>query len=170
MLLLEEEGAARARGARLLARVRAFGGAFDPSASRVGWGKGVVPLRDGLLRSLQRAEFHPRDLGLVVSGASGSVAGDRLEAGVLAAVFADGPLPKVLAPKGVTGEYGGGFLASVVLAAQRLPFGPTAGFGEADPALNVVPHAGGPLPPGGLLLALSLAAGGAAAWVVLETV
>ena len=105
----------------------------------------------------------------MVSGASGSVAGDRLEAFVLGALFADLPLPKVLAPKGVTGEYGGGFLASVVLAAQRLPFGPTAGFDEADPALDVVPHGGGPLPPGGLLLALSLAAGGAAAWVVLET-
>ena len=169
VLLLEEEEAALARGAHPLARLRAFGGAFDASASRVGWGTGVVPLRDGLLRVLQRAGLRPCDLSLVVSGASGSVTGDRLEARVLRSVFTDVLLPKVLAPKGVTGEYGGGFLASVVLAAERSPFGPTAGFQEADPELGIVPHAGGVLPPGGLLLALSLASGGSASWVVLET-
>jgi len=168
MLLLEEEKAARDRGARPLARVRACGGGFDPTASRVGWGTGVVALREGLRRFLERAGVGPGDLGLVVSGASGSVAGDRLEAGVLRSVFEVGPLPKVLAPKGVTGEYGGGFLASVALAAERRPFGPPVGFAEADPDLGIVPHAGGPLPPDGLVLALSLAAGGGASWALLE--
>jgi len=169
VLLLEDEDSARARATRPLARIRAFGGAFDASASRVGWGTGVATLRQGLLRLLDRAGLGPRDLGLVVSGASGSVAGDRLEALVLRALFADLPLPRILAPKAVTGEYGGGFLASVVLAAERHPFGPTPGFAEPDPELGIVPHGGGALPRGGLLLAGSLAAGGSAFWVVLET-
>ena len=56
-----------------------------------------------------------------------------------------------------------------MIAAERSPFGATTGFQEADPELGIVPHAGGALPPGGLLLALSLAAGGSASWVVLET-
>ena len=78
-------------------------------------------------------------------------------------------LPPVLAPKGVTGEYGGGFLAATVLATQDLEFGPTAGFAEPDPAIGVIPHRGGTLPAPRRVLATSLAAGGAAAWLLLET-
>jgi 3-oxoacyl-[acyl-carrier-protein] synthase II len=167
VLVLEEEGAARARGARLLARFRAFGGAFDASASRVGWGRGVGTLERGLRRTLEHAAILPREVTRVVSGASGSVAGDRLEAQVLKAAFAEAAAPSVLAPKGVTGEYGGGFLASAVLACQDRPFGPTAGYAEPDPEVGLVPHAGGELPPPGAVLVSSLAAGGGAAWVVL---
>jgi 3-oxoacyl-[acyl-carrier-protein] synthase II len=168
VLVLEEERTARARGARPLARVRAVGGAFDASASRVGWGTGVKPLKRGLLHVLDRADRNTRDVSFVVSGASGSVAGDRLEAGLLSAVFSDGGLPPVLAPKGVTGEYGGGMLAALTLACDSCPFGPTAGFEEIDPELGFTPHGGGALPPPRVVLASSLAAGGAAVWAVLE--
>lgn len=105
----------------------------------------------------------------IVSGASGSRAGDRLEARVLRAAWGAAALPPVLAPKGVTGEYGGGFLAAAVLAAAvaGVAAAPTAAFGEPDPELGVSPHDGSPLPPPRALLASSLAAGGAAAWVIL---
>jgi len=73
----------------------------------------------------------------------------------------------VLAPKSITGEYGGGSLAAAVLAVGGGEFGPTAGFTEADPALRLTPHAGGRLA-GGRVLVSSLAAGGAGAWLVLE--
>ena len=168
VLVLEEERAARDRGVRPLARLRAVGTAFDASASRVGWGTGVEPLRRGLLRVLDRADRGPRDVSFVVSGASGSVAGDRLEAKLLCAAFGGGPLPPVLAPKSVTGEYGGGLLASLTIACESRPFGPTAGFREADPDLGLTPHMGGPLPSPRAVVASSLAAGGAAVWAVLE--
>jgi 3-oxoacyl-(acyl-carrier-protein) synthase len=175
VLVLEAEEAAHQRGARVLARLRGWGSAFDPSAPPTGWGEGHAALGAALRRCLARAGVAPGDVGAIVSGASGSRAGDRLEALTLGAAW-PGPLPPVLAPKGVTGEYGGGFLAAAVLAmedrrAGRAP-GPTAGFAEPDPALGVVPHRGGALagPPAGqtAVLVSSLAAGGAAAWLVLD--
>ena len=166
--VLEDEAAARERGARVLARLRAWGGAFDPSAPRAGWGRGEETLGRALRRLLERAGLTPDDVDLIVSGASGAVAGDRLEARVLRVAWGGRPLPPVLAPKGVTGEYAGGHLAAALLAAAGRPFGPTAGFAEPDPDCGVVPHDGSPLPSPRRVLASSLAAGGAAAWVILE--
>jgi len=98
------------------------------------------------------------------------VAGDQLEAAVLRRVF-DGRVPPLLAPKGVTGEYAGGHLAAGVLAAAGADAWPTAGFAEADPELGVAPHVpqdGSPLQPAKRVLLSALAAGGAAAWIVLD--
>jgi 3-oxoacyl-[acyl-carrier-protein] synthase II len=167
VLVLESAGGAAARGARALARVRGGASAFDPTASRVGWGRGAPGLADAAARMLDRLGVGPGEIDLVVSGASGSRQGDRLEAEVLARVFAGRSLPPVLVPKAVTGEYGGGQIAAAVLAVGGGEFGPTAGFAERDPGCPVVPHAGGPLG-GGRVLVSSLAAGGAAAWLVLE--
>jgi 3-oxoacyl-(acyl-carrier-protein) synthase len=168
VLVVEDQAAARAREAPVLARVRAWGSGFDPTASRVSWGRGHEPLARALRRMLDRAGLSPRELDLVVSGASGSVAGDRLEAHTLHAAWGDDPLPPVLAPKAVVGEYGGGQLAAAVLAATGAEFGPTPGFEVFDPDLRVVPHAGGPLGGPRRVLVSGLAGGGAAAWVVLE--
>jgi 3-oxoacyl-(acyl-carrier-protein) synthase len=168
VVMVEDEAAARTRGARILARVRASGSGFDPSASRVSWGHGHEPLARALLRMFDRAGLGPRDIDLVVSGASGAVAGDRLEADTLHAVWGAAPLPPVLAPKAVTGEYGGAHLAAAILATAGAQFGPTAGFETFDPELRVTPHSGGPLPAPRFVLVTSLAGGGAAAWLVLE--
>ena len=168
VLVLEDEERARGRGARVRARIRGFGSAFDTSAPRIGWGRGDGPLAIELGRVLDRAGLAPRDVGRIVSGASGSVAGDRLEARTLQKAWQGIPLPPILAPKGVTGQYGGGFLASAVLAMSDQKFGATGGFCEPDPELGVIPHAGGPLPPAGITLVTSLASGGAASWLVLE--
>jgi 3-oxoacyl-[acyl-carrier-protein] synthase II len=168
VLVLENERAAVARGARILCRVVGSGGAFDPSASRVGWGRGAAVLGRALRSLLERAGCGTRDVDRIVSGASGSVAGDLLEGRVLQEAWASAPLPPVLAPKGVTGEYAGGFLASAVLATQPVRFGPTARSGGPDPATGVIPHDGRPLPNPRRVLASTLASGGAAAWVLLE--
>jgi hypothetical protein len=72
----------------------------------------------------------------------------------------------VVAPKAITGEYGGGFLAAaVLLAAGAEAVLPAV---DPDPALGVEPLAG--RVGGGMRRALvsTLAAGGAAAWVVLD--
>jgi 3-oxoacyl-[acyl-carrier-protein] synthase II len=193
-VLLLESAAAAARAGRVpLARIGGWGSAFDPSAPPTGWGRDGELLGRALRRLLLRGGAAPetdqpgaggplgalgaghRALGAlgaidrIVSGASGSRAGDRLEARVLRAAWGAAALPPVLAPKGVTGEYGGGFLAAAVLAAAvaGVAAAPTAGFGEPDPELGVSPHDGSPLLPPRALLVSSLAAGGAAAWVIL---
>jgi 3-oxoacyl-[acyl-carrier-protein] synthase II len=152
---------------RPLARVLAWGSAFDPTAPPSGWGRGHRPLARSLRRTLERAGLAPADVDLIVSGASGSREGDRLEAALLRAVWEDARLPPVAAPKAVTGEYGGGHLAAAVLAASGAPFGPTPGFAEPDPELGIAPLDGSALAPPRVVLATTLAAGGAAAWVVL---
>ncbi len=176
VLLLETAAAAAARGRLPLARLRGWGSAFDPSAPPTGWGDGGATLGRALRRLLDRCGAAPDAAGApgaidrIASGASGSRAGDRLEARLLRAAWGGVALPPVLAPKGVTGEFGGGFLAAAVLAAAGaggVAGAPTAGFRELDPELGVAPHDGSPLPPPRALLASSLAAGGAAAWLVL---
>jgi 3-oxoacyl-[acyl-carrier-protein] synthase II len=169
VLVLETAAAARRRGAAALARVLAWGSAFDPTAAPQGWGHGSAALGRALLRTLGRAGLDASAVDLIVSGASGSRAGDRLEAQVLRAAWesAGQPLPPVLAPKSVVGEYGGGFLGAAVLAAAGARFAATAGFAEADPELGLVPYDGRPLPAPRIVLASTLAAGGAASWLVL---
>jgi 3-oxoacyl-[acyl-carrier-protein] synthase II len=173
VLLLETAEEAERRGRPPLARVRGWGSAFDPSAPPAGWGRGEEMLGRALRRLLERCGMAPGAgpaigaVDRIASGAAGSRGGDRLEARVLRAAWDVAALPPVLAPKAVTGEYGGGFLAAAVLAAAGAPYGPTPGFVEADPELGVAPHDGRPLAPPRALLASSLAAGGAAAWLVL---
>jgi 3-oxoacyl-[acyl-carrier-protein] synthase II len=168
VLVLEARAAAQARGAQVLARVQGFGGGFDPSAPRVGWGTGHAALARSLRRALERAGVASSDVGRIVSGASGAVAGDRLEAHTLRAAWGDARLPPVLAPKGVTGQYGGGFLAAAVLCARDPTFAPpTAGFTEADPELGLTPYMGGPVSSSGSTLVTCVGSGGAAAWLLL---
>lgn len=168
VLVLEREEDALARGARPLARIAGWVRAFDPSAPATDWGTGAAGLALALDRGLARFGLDAGGFDRVVSGASGALAGDRLESAVLRAAWRDRPLPPVLAPKGVTGEYGGGFLSAAVLAASGSPFGPTAGFSEPDLELGVIPHDGRPLAPPRRLLVTGLAAGGAAVWLALE--
>ncbi len=171
VVVLEPEDAAAARGARPLARVVGGGSAFDPSASRRGWGRGALDLSRGLDRVLRRCGLAPGEIDLVVSGASGTRAGDRLEAEVLRAVWNGSALPPVVAPKGVTGEMGGGHLAAAMVALEGAELGPSPGFERPDPALGLVPHPGGPLPrPARRVLVSSLAAGGGATWLLFESV
>jgi 3-oxoacyl-[acyl-carrier-protein] synthase II len=167
ILVLERESEVRARGGRMLARVVGGASAFDTTASRVGWGKGAGPLAGAVERLLRRTGTSAGDVSVVVSGASGSSAGDRLEADVLRRVFDARTRPPVAAPKAVTGEYGGGLVGAAVLVAHGGELGPTPGFGEPDPECGIVPHAGGRPAPGRVLVS-SLAAGGAAAWIILE--
>ena len=168
VVVLEDEERARARGASIRVRVRGFAGAFDATAPRVGWGNGAQPLAAAIRRMLDRAGVSTREIGRIVSGASGSVTGDRLEARTLREVWNGDRLPPVIAPKGATGEYGGGFLGAAVLAAQGAPVGATDGFQEVDPELGIVPYDGSELPPASTTLVTSLASGGSASWLLLE--
>ncbi len=168
LLALEAEAAARRRGAGILARVRGGWSAFDASAPASGWGRGEERLAGELVKGLERHGLAPADVDRIVSGASGSRAGDRLEALVLRRAWGARRLPPILAPKATTGEYGGAFLGAAVLALAGTGWGPTAGFEETDPELEVRPHDGSPLEPARRVLVSGLAAGGAASWLILE--
>lgn len=166
VVLLEQRGAALARGARVRCRVETTGTAFDPTAANVDWGVGEEPLARAIRRSLARAGVELTSIDRVILGASGARRGDRLAARTLTRLFADSPVPAVLAPKGIVGEYGGGFLAAATLAASGAPVAPPSGFATEDPELGIAP-ARGPLAPARRCLALALASSGAAAWAVL---
>ena len=167
-LLLEDESQARERGAPVVARLIGSGSAFDASAPAAGYGSGALRLARALRSGLDRAGIGPAEVDLVVSGASGSRRGDRLEAEMIRAAWGDHPLPPVLAPKAVTGEYGGAFLAAALLAVQGEGGGAQPWFGVADEACGIAPHRG-PVPAGvKKVLATSVAAGGCASWLLLE--
>ena len=168
VLVVEREVEARARGASPLARIVATAQAFDPTATEGDWGTGEAQLGDSLREALARHDVPLSSIDRIVSGASGSRRGDRLEGRTLKHVWGGSPLPPVLAPKAVVGEYGGGILAAGVLAATGAPFGALAAFENPDPEVMITPHDGTPLEPPRRVLVSSLAAGGAAAWVVLE--
>jgi beta-ketoacyl ACP synthase len=194
VVLLEQDAVRTARGGQVQARLLGGGEAFDPTASRCGWGTGHERLGHALRRTLERCGLAPADVDLVVSGASGARDGDRLEALTLrsaweAASRDDGrtaPLPPVVAPRGFLGLLGGGVLAAAVLLTgeawnghgRPLELGPSAGFASVDPELGLSPHGGGPLPPPGdrpgrapgppRVLVQIIAAGGTAAWLLLE--
>lgn len=167
VLVLEREEDARARGARPLARVLAVFGGHDPTATVTDWGTGETILGGLIRRGLERAGLSPESLDGVVSGASGCRRGDRLEGRALVEVFPDrARRPPVVTPKAVTGEFGGGLLAAAV-AALHGRSGPLPGPHHEDPEIGLTPAWEGAGPRGRVLVS-ALAAGGTAAWAVLE--
>ncbi len=168
--VLEDEDRLRDRGGRPIARLLFSASAFDPEAPRTAWGRRPDRLADALLHRLERAGIEPSSLDLVISGASGAVGGDRLEALILRRVWGPLPLPPVVTPKALTGEFGGSVLAAGALACLGQRFGATPGFREPDPELGVVPHDGSPLVRPRRVLLTALGAGGSASWMVLEGV
>lgn len=171
VLLLENEPEARARGARSWCRLLGAGSAFDPTAPRIGWGREHGKLAAELRRSLERIGLTPRDLDLIISGASGTRQGDHAEASVLRALWDGDRLPPVVAPKAVTGEYGGSFLAAAVLALARGAAPPRPVDFEVDPALALTPARLDELAaPPRRALVTTLAVGGTASWLVLERI
>lgn len=169
LLMLERAEDARRRGATGRPLLRAAWQAYDPSAPGAGWGRNPDRFASALRRGLDRNGLDVRDINLIVSGASGSVAGDRLEALALRRAWGDAPLPPILAPKSVTGEYGGGLIASAVLIAGGLVPGAAPGFEAPDPELGLTPHDGSSLPDRRRILVSALASGGGAAWLILES-
>jgi 3-oxoacyl-[acyl-carrier-protein] synthase II len=161
ILVLEAEAAARARDARILCRVGPTVRVFDPSAGRASFGQGHETLAKTLLG---RLAFKLCEVDTVVSSASGARRGDALEAAVLRRACPQ--RSHVLVPKAVHGEYGGGTLAAGLLALRGAEFGFPPACSEPDPALGIAPTSG--FVHARRILCSALAAGGAAAWSILE--
>lgn len=168
VLVLERASAARGRGVAARARVLGGGGGFDPSAPAHDWGDGAEGLAATAATLLDRLGVAPGTVDRVVSGSGGARRGDRLEARVLRRLLPDLDAVPVLAPKAGLGDCGLATLAAATLAATGGGAGPTPGFAEVDPELEVTPHDGTPRPPARLVLASELAPGGSAAWLLLS--
>src|SRR5690606_13799020 len=89
VLVLERAADATARGARPLARLVAWERGFDATAPSHSWGHGAEALAARLRAGLARHGIDLASIDRVVSGASGSVEGDRLEAAVLRRLFGE---------------------------------------------------------------------------------
>ena len=165
-ILLEDEAVARDRGAPILAKIAATARANDPTAPTHSWGRGGKRLAQSLATRLVAQGVDVPSIEQVVSSASGSLRGDRLEADWLRALFAKSRVPHVVAPKSVTGEYGGGYLAAALLAAGGAAVAAPRDF-AVDPRLGIEVAAAGRAC---RTLISATAAGGAAAWVVVDPV
>ncbi len=163
--LLEPRRVVEERRGPIRAHLLAAGAGFDPSAPPHDFGSGISTHVAAWQRGLTRAGIEPADLALIVAGASGARRSDLLLGRALRELSVAG-LPPVLAPKGLIGEFGGGFLGAAILHAGGAPAAVPDGF-TADPEIGVVPLAvhGGPAPR--RTFVASVAAGGAHAWAVL---
>ncbi|HUP42469.1 MAG TPA: beta-ketoacyl synthase N-terminal-like domain-containing protein, partial [Thermoanaerobaculia bacterium] len=173
LLALEEEGAARGRGARVLARVAGSGSGFDPSRGTDPASAAAAVARS-VAAALAEAGVRPDEVDCLSASASGSPGIDRAEAAGVAAVF--GASASGLAVTAVKGQLGetlgasGALQAAVLLAA--LATGELPGIAGLDE-----PEAGLPFAVGaesrrgrfarGLLTSVGL--DGAVAALVLET-
>ncbi|HVR95327.1 MAG TPA: beta-ketoacyl-[acyl-carrier-protein] synthase family protein [Thermoanaerobaculia bacterium] len=101
LLVLEEAGAAAARGSRVLAEVLGHGSAFDGS----GGTSTAAALARAVRLALADAGTAPEEIDAVSASANGSVAGDRAEARGLAEAFRNGTAGvPVTAIKSMLGE------------------------------------------------------------------
>lgn len=162
VLLLERAEDAERRGGRARARLRAWIRGNDPSGRPGRHGTDARGLSAGLRAGLERADVALSSLERFVSCASGSVAGDLLEAGILRDLLGDGGSFDVVAPKECVGEFAGGFLAAAALGAAP------GGAAPAPESTLVELARGRPRPPGRSLWS-ALSSGGAAAWLVADT-
>jgi len=123
LLVLEEGGAAAARGATVLAEVLGHGSAFNPETAAAAEAGGARALARAIRIALADAELSPADLDCVSASANGSVAGDRAEAaGIAAALGGHAAKLPVTAVKSMLGEAlgaSGGFQAVALLETLR---------------------------------------------------
>ncbi|MET8278908.1 ketosynthase chain-length factor [Micromonospora sp. NPDC005174] len=129
VLILEDLGAARRRGARIYGEIAGYGAALDPPP---GSGRGPN-LRHAIDLALADAGAAPADIDVVFADASGLPAEDRAEADAITAVFGPRGVP-VTVPKTMTGRLNSGAapldLATAVLAIAE---------GRIPPTINVTP-------------------------------
>jgi act minimal PKS chain-length factor (CLF/KS beta) len=125
ILVVEEESAARERGAGIYAEVAGYAATFDPAPDR---GRPST-LRRAMELALADAGLAPEHIGVVFADGAGTPEGDRAESAALAEVFGPFGVP-VTVPKTMTGRlYSGGAALDVAAAAKCLQTGvipPTA--------------------------------------------
>jgi 3-oxoacyl-[acyl-carrier-protein] synthase II len=136
ILVLEPMARARARGARIYARLVPHPG-FAVAATVHGWPRDAADVATGLAPLVGDAD-------LVVASASGRPALDRLEAAALAQARGGRP-PLVTAPRAAIGDFGAAGALGAAVAALAIAHGvvpPTRGIVDgADPSVAPVREA-----------------------------
>jgi 3-oxoacyl-(acyl-carrier-protein) synthase len=139
--MLETAESAQARGAKPLLEICGFGAAHDAHAIDA-FRVRAEGATSAMEQALQAAHIGPEAIGCVIAGASGSRAGDEMEAHALRKVFGSRleQIP-ICAPKAAFGEAMGasGALCAVTagLALARRTLPPTAGFRGAGADLRL---------------------------------
>jgi 3-oxoacyl-[acyl-carrier-protein] synthase-1 len=143
-LVLERYDLAKARGAKILGEIIAYG--FSSDGENLS-----VPSRDGLQRAMRKAftagNLRPADIDYLCAHATSTPAGDAAEAGNITAVF--GPrTPPVSSLKSMTGHElwmsGASQVVYSVIMAQQQFMAPNINFHEPDAAtagLNIITEA-----------------------------
>lgn len=132
IMLVEDETAARARGAKWYAEIAGCAATFDPRP-----GTGRAPgLRRAIEQALADARIAASDVDVVFADAAGVREMDRMEAEAIGAVFGPYGVP-VAAPKTMTGRlYAGGAaldVATALLAFRDSVIPPAIGVTELAP-------------------------------------
>jgi 3-oxoacyl-[acyl-carrier-protein] synthase II len=147
LLMLEEAGAARERGARVLAEVCGTGSGYDCSRGR-DERRGVESVAHAMRFALYEAMSRAYEVECLSASANGSPGGDRREARAVAEVFGDhARTMPATAIKAMLGETLGASGAMQVVAALetmrdgRLPGVPQLEEVEADCTLSLAGHA-----------------------------
>ncbi|MFC4534715.1 ketosynthase chain-length factor [Sphaerisporangium dianthi] len=138
MLVVEDEAAARARGARPYGVVAGYGATFDPRAEP--GGEPRSNLGRAIALALREARVTPEQVDVVFADALGVPGHDLAEARAIAAVFGPYGVP-VTAPKTMTGRlYAGGAsldLATALLSVRDGVIPPTVGVRATAPACEL---------------------------------
>jgi 3-oxoacyl-[acyl-carrier-protein] synthase II len=140
LLVLETAAAAQARGAQPLAEIAGFGCAMDARSVHA-FGAGCEGAVQAMEIALEAAGIGPADVSCIIAAASGSRAGDAMEAAALRKVFGPGlaDIP-LCAPKAALGDSlgaAGAFAALAgVLALKNQCLPPTAGTSETADGLH----------------------------------
>lgn len=146
IIVLEDESHAVQRGARILARVRGYGNAFDPlyNGTFTLAGKG---LQQAILYALRNASLAPDAIGLILASANATRELDSMETMVIKDIFGRHAYSvPVSAVKSMVGETfsASGTLAVIaaVGALQDNTIPPTVNYREKDPQcdLDYVPN------------------------------
>lgn len=139
LFIFEEEQQARARGARILARVTGYGASTDATSATVPDAEGQAL---ALRRCLEDAGMQPSDVGYINAHGTATVAGDPIEVrSIRKAMGAHAEQVPISATKSMHGHLLGAAgaieLLSVIVALNDGIIVPTANLHEPDPACDL---------------------------------
>ncbi|WP_412519599.1 beta-ketoacyl-[acyl-carrier-protein] synthase family protein [Actinomadura madurae] len=147
VLVLERAVAARARGARIRARLAGYGATADAHHMTAPDPEGTQ-VRRAVRDALAEAGAEPGDVGHVNAHGTSTPLNDAAEAAVVRDLF--GEAPAVTSAKGVVGHTLGAAgaieAALTVLAIEHATVPPTANHDDPDPKIDIDVVAGAPRP------------------------